>query len=143
MTYHSAIGKQFSFSASDHVTGIALWDVPARPQPTKLGTGEEFNVEISVICLTRGCNLMGKKLLVRDATGVIQGEGKTTEKAWNARYMKWQYRGRVKVKSPDKAGTYVWTAHFPRQNPHVEASVSMVISAGRGFPSPEEHPLFC
>jgi len=142
MAHHEMSSAPFTFSAEDHLTGIALWDVPARPQPTKLGTGEEFNVEIAVLCITKGCDLMGKTIQVADETLKVIATGKTTERAWNARYSKWQYRGRVKVKAPDEPGTFRWYGQFPRQSKHAGVRVPLTFSTGVGFPSPEETPLF-
>lgn len=144
MAHHAGISEEFTFSAEvvpDHLTGIALWDVPARPPVTEVTVGEEFDVEIAVICLTAGCSLRGKNIQVRDHNYVLVGSGTLTDTFYNLRYMKWAFRGRVRVKAPLEAGVYTWIAEFPRQSKHSSAEVSFGISAGLGFPSPPEEAI--
>ena len=136
--------EPFSFTTEleEHNVGIALWDVPARPPVTKVAVGEEFNVEIAVLCFTKGCNLMGKTIQVVDENFDIVATGKTTDSFFNLRYMKTGYRGRVKVKAPSEPGTYRWYGQFPAQSPHASVRAPLTLSAGRGFPSADRHPLF-
>lgn len=141
MAHHSMASEAFTFDVADHLTGIALWDVPARPPVTSVGTGEEFEVDIAVLCLTAGCNLMGKTIQVVDEDFNLVAEGKTTEEFFNLAYMKYGYRGHVKVKAPEEPGTYTWYGQFPRQSKHSGVRVPLSVHIGRGFPSPKEQPI--
>jgi len=118
--HHRGVSDTFTFSVSavDHSTGIAITSYPTKVEPK-----QSFEVEIAVICLDAGCDLMGKTIQVKDPSMIVKGTGTLTTKAFNARYGKYEYRGKVKVTAPDKVGTYEWWGIFPYQSRHKEARV--------------------
>ncbi len=104
----------FEFEVAYHTMGIA--DIPDIAE--KVNPGAEFEVEVRVMCMTAGCDLMGLNIEVVDEAGSVVGTGSLTGRAWNARYMKYEYFGKVKVTAPLIPGARTWYGRFPRQGVH-------------------------
>ena len=134
--HHRGTSDEFTFNVTsvDHTTGILV------SAPTEVAAGEDFDVQIEVLCITAGCNLMGKIIQVKDEDFNLKGEGKTTQSFYNLTYLKFGYRGWVKVTAPEEVGTYAWWGMFPYQSRHKAAMARFnVVKSGervesRGFP---------
>ena len=115
MAHHWGVQQKFVFKTESeyHDTGIAVVGYPLKVEPN-----ESFEVELAVICLTAGCDLTGKKIHVGASPTGKEFEGTLTWKAWNARYMKWEYHGKVKCEAPEKLGSYEWYGTFFTQSRH-------------------------
>ena len=138
--HHRGVSDQFTFSVAgaEHVTGIAV------EAPSEVVAGEDFAVKIDVVCLTAGCELMGKNIQVKDEHFELKGEDTLTVRFFHVPSAKWGYRGYVTVMAPDEIGSYSWWGMFPAQSPH-KASMARfnVVRSGeklssRGFPGGAE-----
>lgn len=104
----------FEFDVAYHTMGIAdILDIAEKVNPRA-----EFEVEVRVMCMTAGCDLMGLNIEVVDEAGNVVGTGSLTGRAWNARYMKYEYFGKVKVTAPSIPGAHTWYGRFPHQELH-------------------------
>ena len=119
--HHRGIQNPLTFSvySEEHNTGISIVGYPLKVEPN-----QSFEVEIAVTCLSKGCDLTGKNIYVGKTAGGREFSGKLTWKAWNARYMKWEYHGKVKCVAPEKLGTYQWYGTFPYQSRHRRSMTS-------------------
>ena len=125
MAHHRRVSDVFTYTVSttEHSTGIAIVSYPLKVEPN-----QEFEVEIAVLCLTKGCDLMGKTIGVGTEPGRAPVfTGRTTWKAFNAKYGKWEYHGKVKCKAPEALGSYNWYGVFPYQSRHRRAEARIGI----------------
>jgi len=108
----------FNVASEDHNTGMAIVSYPLKVEPN-----QSFTVELAVICLSKGCDLTGKKIYVGKTPAGREFSGTLTWKAFNARYGKWEYHGKVTCVAPETVGSFQWTATFPYQSRHKESMV--------------------
>ena len=113
--HHRGVQDALTFSvySEEHSTGISIVGYPLKIEPK-----QGFDVEIAVICLSKGCDLTGKLIYVGKTAGGREFSGKLTWKAFNARYGKYEYHGKVRCVAPEKVGTYQWYGTFPYQSRH-------------------------
>ena len=115
MAHHFRALETFAYTVEteEHRTGIAIVAYPLKVEPL-----QSFTVEVAVICMDKGCDLTGKRFFVSE-NGIDEDfKGTLTWKAWNARYMKWEYHGKVTCRAPEQTGSYEWFAVFPYQSRH-------------------------
>jgi len=106
----------FSVQAEEHDMGIAVISYPLKVEPN-----QKFEVEIAVICLSAGCDLTGKRIGVGKLPFQDMWGATLTWRAFNARYAKWEYHGKVLVTAPAESGSYTYYAFFPYQSRHKRA----------------------
>jgi len=113
--HHRGVQSSMTFTvqADDHDTGISIVGYPVKVQPN-----QSFEVEIAVICISAGCDLTGKKIYVGTSPAGREFAGSLTWRAFNARYAKYEYHGKVTCKAPETQGAYTWYATFPYQSRH-------------------------
>ena len=115
MAHHHKAVETFAFTASaeEHRTGMSIVSYPLKVEPN-----QSFTVEVAVVCIDAGCDLTGKRFFVSE-NGIDETfVGKLTWRAFNARYMKWEFHGKVTCKAPEQTGSYEWFGVFPYQSRH-------------------------
>lgn len=80
--------------------------------------GDEFAVEVRVMDMDYGLDLWDKTIQVVDENLDVVGTGTLTDRAWNAKYAKYEYFGKVTVVAPLIPKKYTWYGQFPRQGVH-------------------------
>ena len=119
--HHRGVQEKLVYSvySEEHSTGISIVGYPLKVEPN-----QSFEVEIAVICLSKGCDLTGKNVFVGKTPAGREFSGKLTWRAFNAKYGKYEYHGKVKCVAPEKLGTYEWYGTFPYQSRHKGSTTS-------------------
>ena len=127
---HEESSAPFSFTVKQHVTSIAVWDVPS---PVALNAS--FRIKAGVKC-SAGCKLTGTQIDVYDENGekvASAALGEIPVQQTSALY--W---AEVELRAPDAERRYTWAVRFPEPDldlPHDQASHTFGFTTAR----PPEH----
>ncbi len=109
-----------SFTTRPHITSMAVWGVP-----TPVVVNSRFRVKVGVKC-SATCPLAGQLVEVRDAAGILIGEGTLGETPWPGTSA--LYVADVELAAPATEGMASWSARFTAGKPglpHEDASVML------------------
>lgn len=120
---HEESTHAFSFTVQPHPTSMAVWDVDS-----PIIAGRDFEITVGVKCGLH-CNLANQKVAVYDQDGNAVAAGELGDALYSSSIdLYWTV---LKLKAPEKTGSFTWEAKFPRPDhgiPHDECGLSFSFS---------------